>query len=93
MEPYCCRKRPVVRIQVSDVWIQMLVFSDTENGCTQGSFLKRMHVMVFLGTDVRMIRKAILTDARNALLGNVCVQGMGQIQDVRNLHPGCGRPL
>jgi len=31
----------------------MLVFSDSEHGCTQGSFLKRMHARVLWGTDAR----------------------------------------
>jgi len=31
----------------------MSLFSDFENGCTQGSFLKRMHARVVLGTDAR----------------------------------------
>jgi len=31
----------------------MLGFSDSENGCTQGSFLKRMHARVFESTDAR----------------------------------------
>jgi len=39
--------------QNSDVRIQMLIFIHSENGCMQGSFLKRMHARVFLGTDVR----------------------------------------
>jgi len=37
-------------------------------------------------------RKAILTDARNRFLGNGYAQGMGQILDARNLHPGAGNP-
>jgi len=63
----------------------MLVVSDSENGCTQGSF----------GTLMRETRKAILTDARNGLVGNgyVAAQGMGQIPDVRNLHPRYTQPL
>jgi len=63
----------------------MLVVSDSENGCTQGSF----------GTLMRETRKAILTDARNGLVGNgyVAAQGMGQIADVRNLHPRYMQPL
>jgi len=36
---------------------------------------------------MRETRKAILTDARNRLLGNGCAQGMDQFPDVRNLHP------
>ena len=44
-------KNPVVKTKVSDVWVQMLVFSDSENGCMQGSFLKRTHARVFLVTD------------------------------------------
>ena len=31
----------------------MLIFSHSENGCMRGSFLKRMHTRVFLGTDAR----------------------------------------
>ena len=51
-------KPPVVKTyihiyKVSDVRIQILVFSDSENGCMQRSFLKRMHAGVFLGTDAR----------------------------------------
>jgi hypothetical protein len=53
------------------------------NGCTQGSFWAPM----------RATRKAILTAARNGLLSNGCAQGMWQIPDARNLHPGCGQPL
>jgi len=51
MEPY--GKTPLVKTKVSDVWIQMLDFRYSKHGCTQGSFLKRMHARVFLGTDVR----------------------------------------
>jgi len=40
---------------------------------------------------MRATRKAILTDARNGLLGNGYAQGMGQILDARNLHPA-GNP-
>jgi len=87
-------KPPVVRIwtEVSDVRIHMLVFSDLKtsarmghfwNGCTQGSF----------GTPMRATRMAILTDACNGLLGNGCAQGIGQILDACNLHPGvAGNP-
>ena len=84
MEPYGCRKNPVVKTKVSDDWIQILVLSDLKtdarkdrfrSGCMQGSFWARMHAT----------RKAILTDARNGLLGSGCVQGMGQIPDARNL--------
>jgi len=53
MQPYRCCKTPVVRTKVSDVRIQMFVFTDSENGCMQGSFLKRMHARGFWGTDVR----------------------------------------
>jgi len=44
---------------------------------------------------VRATRKAILTNARNRLVGNGYAQGMGQIPDARNLHPslGLGMPL
>jgi len=38
-------------------------------------------------------RKAILTDARNGLLGNRFEQGMEQIPDARNLHRGCTQPI
>jgi len=62
----------------------MLGFSDSENGCMQGSFLKQVHM-----SPMRATRKAILTDVRDKLLGNGCVQGMGQIPDAHNLHPGC----
>jgi len=41
---------------------------------------------------MRATTKAILTDARNGLSGSGCAQGMGQIPDVRNLHPGCTQP-
>jgi len=38
--------------------------------------------------------KAILTDARNGLLGNIYAQGiMGQILDARNLHLDTRNPL
>ena len=48
-----------------------------------------MHARVIsFGTPMRATRKAILTDARNGLLGNGYAQGMGQIPDARNLHPG-----
>ena len=50
LEPYSCCKNPVVKTKVSVVQIQMLVFSDFENGYTQGSYLKRMHARVVLGT-------------------------------------------
>jgi len=53
LETYSCRKTLVVKTKVWDVWIQMLIFSDSENGCTQGSFLKRLHARAFLGIDVR----------------------------------------
>jgi len=53
------------------------------NGCTQRSF----------GTLIRETRKAILTDARNGLLGNGFAQGMGQIPYARNLYPRCAQPL
>ena len=51
MELYNCCKPLVVKAKVSDVRIQMLVFSDFENGCMQGSFLKRTHAL--LGTHAR----------------------------------------
>jgi len=85
MEPYGCSKPPVVKTKVSDVRVQILLFSNPENGwrkchfwngCTQGSFGAR--------------RRAILTGARNGLLGNGYAQGMGQIPDAGNLHPGAG---
>jgi len=53
------------------------VISETEK--TQGSFCTLMCAT----------RKAILMDARPVLLDNGCAQGMEQIPDVRNLHPGC----
>jgi len=53
MEPYGCRLTPVVKPKVSDFRIQMLVFSDSENTCTQESFLKRMHARVIFETDAR----------------------------------------
>jgi len=53
METYGCCKPLVVKTKVSDVRIQMLGFSDFENGCMQGSFLKRMHARVSLGTNAR----------------------------------------
>jgi len=87
MELYNCCKPLVVKAKVSDVRIQMLVFSDFENGCMQGSFLKRTLCWALM----HATRKAILTDARNGLLGNGCAQGMWQIPDARNLH--CGQPL
>ena len=42
---------------------------------------------------MRATRKAIVTDARNGLLGNGCSQGTGQISDAHNLHPRCTQPL
>jgi len=48
------------------------------NGCKQGSFRAPM----------RATRNAILTDARNRLLGNGCAQVMEQTPDARNLHAG-----
>ena len=42
---------------------------------------------------MRATRKAIVTDASNGLLGSGCTQGMGQMTDARNLHPGCTQPL
>ena len=87
----CC-KPPVVNAKVSDFRIHMLVFSDLKtnarnsnfwNRCKQGSFCAPMHAT----------RKAILTGARNGLLGNGCAQGMDQILDARYLHPGCTQPL
>ena len=71
--------------QSLDVRNQMLVFSDSENNCMQGSFLKRMHAKVFWGK-MHATRNAILTDARNGLLGNGFAQGMGQIPNSRHLH-------
>ena len=53
------------------------------NGCTQESCGARMCAT----------RRAILTDARNGLLGNGYAQGMGQIADARNLHSRCKQPL
>ena len=37
-------------------------------------------------------RNLVFTDVRNGHLGNGCVQGMGQIPDACNLHPGCVQP-
>ena len=54
-ETYGCCKIPVVKTKILDVQIQMLGFSDSENGCTQGSFLKRMHTRVFLAIDTRKV--------------------------------------
>jgi len=51
MEPYDYFKTAVPKIKVQDVRIQVLIFSDSENGCMQGSFMKRMHARVFLSTD------------------------------------------
>jgi len=42
---------------------------------------------------MRTTRQAILMDARNGLLGNRCAQGMRQIPEARNLHPGCTQSL
>jgi len=56
---------------------------DFWNRCTQGSF----------GAQMRATRKAILTDAHNGLLGNGFAQGMEQILDARNLHPGAHNPF
>ena len=61
----------------------MALKSDTRkghfsNGCKQGSFRAPM----------RATRNAILTDARNRLLGNGCAQVMEQTPDARNLHAG-----
>jgi len=53
VEPYdCCVQLPVVKTKVLDVWIQMLGFSKSENGCMQESFLKRMHARVLWANDV-----------------------------------------
>jgi len=80
----CC-KTQVVKVKVR---VQTLVFSHMKtdackgyfwNGCTQGSFWALM----------RATRKVVWTDARNGLLGNRCAQGMGQIPNARNIHPGC----
>jgi len=46
-------KTQVVKAKVSDVRIQMLGFSDYENERMKGSFLKRMHARLFLGSNVR----------------------------------------
>jgi len=53
-------------------------------------FLKRMHAKGLLEHWYAQPEtwKAILTDARNGHLGNGYAQGMGQISDARNLHPG-----
>jgi len=63
------------------VQIQILVCNDLKiDACKgdAGSFWAPM----------RETRKTILTDARRGPLGNGGVQGMGQIPDARNLHPG-----
>ena len=87
----CC-KTPVVKTKVTEVGSEcgFWVTNKTDprkghfqNGCTEGSFLKRM----------RATRTSILTDAWNGLLGNGFAQGMGQIPDAPNLHPGCTQPL
>jgi len=45
-----------------------------------------MYASVIWGTNVRN-QKTMVTDARNGLLDNGCVEGMGDIPDVRYLHP------
>ena len=84
----CC-KNAVVKTKIR---IQTLVFIDFKtdackgqfwNGCTRGSFCALM-----LRT-----RMAILTVARDGLLGNGCAQDMEQIPGARNLHPGCTQPI
>jgi len=76
------------------------VFSELklENGCTQGSVFSELKpengsTQGSLRAPMRATEKAILTDARNGLLGNGCAQGMEQITYSRNLHPGCTQPL
>jgi len=55
----------------------------SETAAHQGCFLQRCP----------QPEKAILTDARNRLMGNGYAQDMGQIPDARNLHNGCTQPL
>jgi len=59
------------------------VISETDASARKDLFVAQM----------RAARKIILTDTRNGLLGNGWVQGMGQIPDARNLHPGCTQTL
>jgi len=73
-----------VKPKVSDVRVQTLVLIDSENGSMQESFLRPMHARVFLGTDARNQKG----NFDRLLLGNGCAQGLRQIPDARNLHPG-----
>ena len=49
--------------------------------------------LCFTSKLMRATRKAILTNARNRLLGNGYAQGMRQIPDARNLHTRWATPL
>jgi len=86
MEPYGSCKTPVVKTKVSDVRIHMLGFIDSENGCTQGSFLKRMHARVSSDTDAR--------NQKGHLDGLGCTQyTFGQRMRARyGVNPGCAQP-
>ena len=77
-------KTPVVKTKVSDARIQKLVFSDSENRCTQGSFLKRMHARVFLGADVRN-RKGHSDGCTQRTFGQ-------RIRARYGANPGCAQP-
>jgi len=76
---------PVVEPKVSDVWIQKLVFNDYENGCTQGSFLKRMHARIFWGTDARN-QKGHFDGCTQRTFGQ-------RIRAKRGANPRCAQPI
>jgi len=73
----------VVKTKLSDVRIQILVFSDFQTDACKGHFWNRCTQWSFWAPMCEN-RKAILTDARSGLLGNGCVQGMRHFLDARN---------
>jgi len=84
MESYGCCENPVVKTNVADVCTQMLVLGESENGCTQGSVLKRMHARVFWGTDVR-IQKDHFDGCTQRTFGQ-------QIRTRYEANPRCAQP-
>jgi len=84
MEPYRCCRTSVVKTKVSVVRIQMLVFTNSENRCMQGLFLKRMHARGFWGTDVRN-QKGHLDDCTQRTFGQ-------QMRARYGANPRCAQP-
>ena len=69
----CCYT-PVLYTKVKEVgsecWFSVILNTDARKECLRNECMQ---------SQTRATRKVVLTDVRNRLLGNICMQGMGQI--------------